>query len=58
MKTEQLLWTYKGVDVFKADANNVGIRWYARTNYGMLKTSSKKNMKRMINAIYVQWGGW
>lgn len=44
------MWTYKGIDVFPADRNSSGIRWYARTQNGILKADTKQGMKQLINA--------
>lgn len=44
------MWTYKGVDIFPADRNSSGIRWYARPGNGLtLKADSKASMRRLIN---------
>lgn len=43
------MWTYKGIDIFPADPNSSGIRWYARTEWGMLRADSKVSMKQLIN---------
>lgn len=43
-------WTYKGVDVFPADMNASGIRWYAR-NVGdapTLRADTKQGMRDLI----------
>ena len=48
------MWTYFGVEVFPADANGSGIRWYARTpaSWGeaptVLKADSKASMRHLI----------
>ncbi len=44
------LWTYKGVDVFRADRNSMGLRWYCRTPNGMLRADTKANMRHFITA--------
>ena len=41
------MWTYKGVDVFAADRNSSGIRWYARTSGGILRSDTKDGMKNL-----------
>jgi hypothetical protein len=46
MKRTVLLWTYKGVDVFRADLNSSGILWYARTPRGMLRIGHKSRHAR------------
>ncbi len=44
------MWTYKGVDVFPADRNSSGIRWYARAGLGYtLRADSKASMKGLIS---------
>lgn len=45
------MWTYKGFDVFPADRNSSGIRWYCRTGSGegILRADSKDGMKELIN---------
>lgn len=42
------MWTYRGVDVFPADRNSMGIRWYARTSSGMLRSDTKQMMRFAI----------
>ena len=42
------MWTYKGIDVFPADLNSSGIRWYARTGTGILRADSKASMRDLI----------
>jgi len=42
------MWTYKGIDVFPADLNTSGIRWYARTASGILRADSKASMRNLI----------
>ena len=44
-------WTYRGVDVFPADHNSSGIRWYARTSSGMLRADSKSMMRLAISRL-------
>lgn len=46
------MWTYKGIDVYPADRNGCGIRWYARTGdgNGVLKSDSKASMRQLITA--------
>ena len=44
------MWTYKGIDIFPADHNSSGIRWYARTGNGScLKADTKQSMRDLIN---------
>lgn len=43
------MWTYKGVDVFPADRNSSGIRWYARSYRGILRADTKKSMRNLIS---------
>jgi hypothetical protein len=42
------MWTYKGIDIFPADINGSGIRWYARTSDGMLRADSKASMRQAV----------
>lgn len=45
-------WTYKGVDVFPADMNASGIRWYAR-NVGdapTLRADTKQGMRELVTS--------
>lgn len=46
------MWTYKGVDVYPADRNSSGIRWYARTysGEGVLRADTKDGIRRLIKA--------
>lgn len=44
-----IMWTYKGIDVFGADLNASGIRWYARTPNGTLRADTKESMRHLIN---------
>lgn len=42
-------WTYKGIDVFSAERNSSGIRWYARTGAGVvLRSDTKSGMRQLI----------
>ncbi len=50
MNIKQQLWTYKGVDVFRADRNSYGLRWYARLTSGTIRTDTKERMRQFINA--------
>jgi hypothetical protein len=47
VRRQRAMWTYKGVDVFPADRNSSGIRWYARTPH--LRADSKASMRQLIN---------
>lgn len=43
------MWTYRGVDVFPADRNSSGIRWYARTSSApVLRADTKASMRELI----------
>ena len=44
-------WTYKGIDIYRADRNASGIRWYARTHAGILRTDTKESMRHLIAAM-------
>ncbi len=49
-KTKPLPWRYKGVDVFAADRNSSGIRWYARMgSVPTLRADTKQSMRQLIN---------
>jgi hypothetical protein len=42
-------WKYKCVDVYPADRNSSGIRWYAHGYNGyFLRTDTKKSMRQQI----------
>lgn len=41
-------WVYKGVDVYPASSNSSGVRWYARTDYGILRADTRDGMKQLI----------
>ena len=43
------MWTYKGIDIFRADPNCSGIRWYAWTDAGTLKADTKQGMRQLIS---------
>jgi hypothetical protein len=45
------MWTYKGIDVFRADFNASGIRWYARTDAGILRADTKASMRELITEV-------
>ena len=44
------MWTYRGVDVWPAEPNSTGIRWYARTEGfpPILRADSKDGMRELI----------
>ena len=46
------MWTYFGIDVWPADPNMSGIRWYARLRSGpgpaMLRADTKDSMRELI----------
>ena len=49
MKPVRSLWTYKGVNVYPADRNASGIRWYARLETGdILRADTKDGMRLLI----------
>jgi hypothetical protein len=50
------MWTYKGIDVFRADINSSGIRWYARTPWGILRADTKQSMRELISATMADNG--
>jgi hypothetical protein len=45
------MWTYKSVDVYPADRNSSGIRWYARTHYGILRADTRDGMRHLISNL-------
>ena len=44
-------WSYKGIDIYPADQNASGIRWYARMAGApaTLRADTKASMRRLIN---------
>lgn len=43
------VWTYYGVNIYPADPNSSGIRWYAYCGSGMaLKADTKEGMRQLI----------
>lgn len=42
------MWKYKGLDVYPADPNTSGIRWHARSPWGILRADTKASMRRLI----------
>lgn len=50
-QTDRPMWTYKGINIYPADRNSSGIRWYARMGLGYaLKADTKEGMRRLITA--------
>jgi hypothetical protein len=51
-QTEPKAWRYKGFDIFPADRNSSGIRWYSRTGdgEGVLRSDTKNTMRQLITA--------
>lgn len=46
---DRRMWTFMGYDVFPADRNSSGIRWYSRSGRGYyLKSDTKNGMKQLI----------
>jgi hypothetical protein len=46
---ERTMWTYKHVDVWPADRNSAGIRWYARVpGAPVLRADTKADMRELI----------
>lgn len=45
------MWTYKGVDVYPADRNSSGIRWYARHPLApaVLRSDTREGMRHLIS---------
>lgn len=51
------MWTYRGVDVYPADRNSSGIRWYARMGIGYtLRADTMQGMRQLINKHVVKHG--
>jgi hypothetical protein len=50
------MWTYKGVDVFPAELNGSGIRWYARSPWGILRADTKTSMRELITETMTRNG--
>lgn len=50
MKT---MYTYKGFNIFKSDFNASGIKWYCRTNSGILRADTLAGMRKLINMQYI-----
>jgi len=48
--TERTMWTYKGTNVWPADRNSAGIRWYAHMSGapGTLRADTKDGMRELI----------
>lgn len=44
------MWTYKGVDIYPADINGSGMRWYARTEWGLIRSDTKVSMRVAISS--------
>lgn len=42
------MWTYKGLDIYRADINSSGIRWYTRSPWGILRADTKESMRHLI----------
>ena len=50
------MWTYMGLDIFRADINGSGIRWYTRSPWGILRADSKASMRGLITATMTDNG--
>lgn len=51
-KLDQSPWVYKGFNVYPAELNSSGIRWYAFSGLGaVLKADTKQGMRRLITEI-------
>ncbi len=48
MNRKREMWTYKGVNVYPAEINSSGIRWYALGFGGTLKADTKESMRQLI----------
>jgi hypothetical protein len=50
-RRKRRMWRYKGFDIFPADRNSSGIRWYTRVDYGplaVLRADTKAGMREII----------
>ena len=50
------MWAYKGLDIFRADINGSGIRWYTRSPWGILRADSKASMRGLITTTMTDNG--
>jgi hypothetical protein len=50
------MWTYKGLDVYPAGLNGSGIRWYARSPWGILRADSKASMRELVTETMTRNG--
>ena len=49
MTRERKPWRYKGFDIYPHDFNSMGLRWYARSPWGLLRADTKDGMRELIN---------
>ena len=40
--------TYRGYEIYKCDVNSGGMKYYTRTNNGILRADSLEGIKRLI----------
>ena len=50
MTERQKSWTYKGIDIYPAERNSSGIRWYSRNPH--LRADTKAGMRQLINESF------
>lgn len=50
MNTKRYIWVYKGVNIYPADVNASGIRWYAIVKGKKLRSDAKQGMRQLITA--------
>lgn len=41
-------WTYKGINIYRHGRNSMGLRWYALSPWGFLRSDSKESMRGLI----------
>lgn len=45
------VWTYKGINVHPASPNTSGVKWWALSSAGQLKSDTKQGMRELINHV-------
>jgi hypothetical protein len=52
------VWSYFGINVYPAERNSAGIRWYARIGdgAGTLRADTKKGMRELIRRERAEGG--
>ena len=49
------IWRYKGKNVYPANRNSSGIRWYAHSNAGYFRSDTKESMRQLISRDLSKW---